>query len=37
MQGSGDVVAFAQSNCFLVIPDHDAKLEKGALVRILLP
>ena len=36
MQGSGDVAAFARSNCFLVIPDHDANLEKGAIVRILL-
>jgi molybdopterin molybdotransferase len=37
MQGSGDIAAFARSNCFLVIPDHDAHLEKGAIVRILLP
>ena len=37
MQGSGDVVAFARSNCFLVIPDDDANLKKGAIVRILLP
>jgi molybdopterin molybdotransferase len=37
MQGSGDLVAFAHSNCFLVIPDQDAHLEQGAIVRILLP
>jgi molybdopterin molybdotransferase len=37
MQGSGDLVSFARSNCFLVIPDQDAHLEKGAIVRILLP
>ena len=37
MQGSGDIAAFARSNCFLVIPDHDAHLEMGAIVRILLP
>jgi molybdopterin biosynthesis enzyme len=37
MQGSGDLVSFARSNCFLVIPDHETNLEKGAIVRILLP
>ena len=36
MQGSGDLVSFARSNCFLVIPDKDAHLEEGAIVRILL-
>jgi molybdopterin molybdotransferase len=36
MEGSGDLAAFARSNCFLVIPDHDADLEEGAIVRILL-
>jgi molybdopterin molybdotransferase len=36
MQGSGDIVSFAGSNCFLVIPDSEANLEKGAIVRILL-
>jgi molybdopterin molybdotransferase len=36
MQDSGDLAAFALSNCFLVIPDHDADLEEGAIVRILL-
>jgi molybdopterin molybdotransferase len=35
--GSGDLGAFAQSNCFLIIPDHKAHLEKGKTVRILLP
>jgi molybdopterin biosynthesis enzyme len=37
MEGSGDLAAFARSNCFLVIPDNDAHLEEGAIVRILLP
>ena len=37
MQGSGDLVSFARSNCFLVIPDRDAHLDKGAIARILLP
>jgi len=37
MQGSGDLAAFARSNCFLVIPDHKANFEEGAIVRILLP
>jgi molybdopterin molybdotransferase len=36
MQGSGDLVSFARSNCFLVIPDHVAHLDEGAIVRILL-
>jgi molybdopterin molybdotransferase len=36
MQGSGDLVSFARSNCFLVIPDRDANLKEGAIVRILL-
>jgi molybdopterin molybdotransferase len=35
--GSGDLGAFARSNCFLVIPDHAAHVEEGAIVRILLP
>ena len=34
--GSGDLTAFAQSNCFLVIPEETAHLEAGAIVRILL-
>jgi molybdopterin molybdotransferase len=37
MQGSGDIAAFARSNCFLVVPDHAAHLEEGAIVHILLP
>jgi molybdopterin molybdotransferase len=37
MQGSGDIAAFARSNCFVVIPDHETNLEEGAIVRILLP
>jgi molybdopterin molybdotransferase len=37
MEGSGDLAAFARSNCFLVIPDHEVNLEKGAIIRILLP
>jgi molybdopterin molybdotransferase len=35
-QGSGDLTAFAQSNCFLVIPEDAAHLEAGSTVRILL-
>lgn len=34
--GSGDLTAFAHSNCFLVIPEETAWLEAGATVRILL-
>jgi molybdopterin molybdotransferase len=34
--GSGDLTAFAQSNCFLVIPEDVSFLEAGATVRILL-
>ena len=34
--GSGDLTAFAQSNCFLVIPEETAHLEAGSTVRILL-
>jgi molybdopterin molybdotransferase len=34
--GSGDLTAFAQSNCFLVIPEDTAHLEAGSTVRILL-
>lgn len=34
--GSGDLTAFAQSNCFLVIPEDTAHLEGGSTVRILL-
>jgi molybdopterin molybdotransferase len=35
-QGSGDLTAFAHSNCFLVIPEDTAFLEAGTIVRILL-
>jgi molybdopterin molybdotransferase len=34
--GSGDLTAFAHSNCFLVIPEEAAHLEAGSTVRILL-
>ncbi|MGA9583721.1 MAG: gephyrin-like molybdotransferase Glp [Terracidiphilus sp.] len=35
-QGSGDLTAFARSNCFLVIPEDASFLEAGTTVRILL-
>ena len=34
--GSGDLTAFAQSNCFLVIPEDAGSLTAGSTVRILL-
>ena len=34
--GSGDLTAFARSNCFLVIPEDKGFLEAGSTVRILL-
>ncbi|MGB9153659.1 MAG: molybdopterin-binding protein, partial [Alphaproteobacteria bacterium] len=34
--GSGDLVALARSNCFMVIPEDSRSLEPGSLVRILL-
>ena len=34
--GSGDLTAFAQSNCFLVIPEDEDFLTAGTTVRILL-
>lgn len=34
--GSGDLTAFAHSNCFLVIPEDASYLEAGSTVRILL-
>jgi molybdopterin molybdotransferase len=34
--GSGDLTAFAQSNCFLVIPEDERFLSAGSTVRILL-
>jgi molybdopterin molybdotransferase len=35
-QGSGDLVAMARANCFLVVPEETSSLEAGAVVRILL-
>jgi molybdopterin molybdotransferase len=35
-QGSGDLAAFARSNCFLAVPEGADRLEAGSLVRILL-
>lgn len=35
-QGSGDLAAFARSNCFLVVPEDTHRLDAGATVRILL-
>jgi molybdopterin molybdotransferase len=35
--GSGDLVALAHSNCFLVVPEGSHSPEPGSLVRILLP
>jgi molybdopterin molybdotransferase len=35
-RGSGDLTAFAQSNCFLVIPEDTAHIEAGSTVHILL-
>ena len=35
--GSGDIVALARSNCFLVVPEESHPLKPGAIVRILLP
>jgi|HubBroStandDraft_1064217.scaffolds.fasta_scaffold11744_3 molybdopterin molybdotransferase len=35
-QGSGDLAAFARSNCFLVVPDGQDRLHAGETVRILL-
>ena len=35
-QGSGDVVALARSNCFLVVPPDRGKLEKGETVSVLI-
>ena len=34
--GSGDLPAFARSNCFVVVPEGASRLEAGAIVRILL-
>jgi molybdopterin molybdotransferase len=35
--GSGDLVALAHSNCFLVVPEDAHSLKPGSLVSILLP
>jgi molybdopterin molybdotransferase len=35
-QGSGDLVAMAHSNCFLVLPEDAERLHAGESVRILL-
>jgi molybdopterin molybdotransferase len=35
-QGSGDIAAFARSNCFLVLPEGQEYFAAGAEVRILL-
>ena len=34
--GSGDLPAFARSNCFVVIPEEKATLDAGAMVRVLM-
>jgi molybdopterin molybdotransferase len=34
--GSGDLAAFARSNCFVVVPEEASRLDEGAIVRILL-
>jgi molybdopterin molybdotransferase len=34
--GSGDLPAFARSNCFVVVPEDLATLDAGAMVRILM-
>jgi molybdopterin molybdotransferase len=36
-QGSGDLAAYARSNCFLVIPPESSELPEGSLIQILLP
>jgi molybdopterin molybdotransferase len=35
--GSGDLPAFARSNCFVVVPEEAGRLEVGTYVRILIP
>jgi molybdopterin molybdotransferase len=35
-QSSGDLAAFARSNCFLVVPEGSEAVEAGAIARILL-
>jgi len=36
-QGSGDLAAFARSNCFLVLPEDKESFPAGSEARILLP
>jgi molybdopterin molybdotransferase len=36
-EGSGDLAAYARSNCFLVIPPESSELPEGTIVQILLP
>jgi len=36
-QGSGDIAAFARSNCFLVVPPDAAEIKDSSIVQILLP
>jgi molybdopterin molybdotransferase len=35
-QGSGDLAAFARSNCCLVVPDGREQIDEGEIVRILI-
>jgi len=35
-QGSGDIAALAQANCFLVVPAEREKIEPGESVSVLL-
>lgn len=35
-QGSGDLVSFSRSNCFLVVPEGADRLKAGSAARILL-
>jgi len=35
-QGSGDLAAFARSNCFVVVPEDALEIAEGSVVQILL-
>jgi molybdopterin molybdotransferase len=35
-QGSGDIAAFARSNCFVMIPPETQEIAEGSIVQILL-
>ncbi len=35
-QGSGDLMSFSRSNCFLVVPEGTDRLREGKVVRIVL-